>query len=76
MSSASVPDRGWGWPLNAKAPHFFVSGRSLCGRWMYYGPLEDARSVDGDCKACTKAMHRLPEPPATPAPEPRPEVRH
>lgn len=50
-------DEGWGWPLLAKKPHFFVKGVSLCRRWMFMGLLSDdlePRSLD--CVACTKKL--------------------
>ena len=32
------PDEGWWQPRDAKRYHYFVAGRSLCGRWGKYGP--------------------------------------
>lgn len=50
------PSEGWGFPGNGKRWHYFINGRSLCGKWAFFGPLEaddgEARSVD--CRACSK----------------------
>jgi hypothetical protein len=49
-------DQGWGVPLNTKKAHYFVNGRSLCSRWMFFGWLEDSHHDHPDnCKACMKA---------------------
>lgn len=49
-------DKGWGFPLKANRAHYFVGGRSLCKRWLYFGDLEDAHHDHPDnCLAC---MHK------------------
>jgi len=55
--------RGWAWPDNAAKSHYFINGRSLCGRWMFLGePLAEDHpgGLRNDCKACTQrlAKHR------------------
>jgi hypothetical protein len=39
--------RGWGWPTNSKKAHYFFDGRSLCGKWGFFGDVDDA---DGSSK--------------------------
>lgn len=49
----------WGWPLNSRKAHVFVEGRSLCGKWLFFGAgnqehdegLSEAPGRD-DCCAC------------------------
>ena len=57
--SETTPTEGWGWPLNARKAHYFLEGRSLCMRWMFFGTLvpdpADKTSPD-DCKTCTKRL--------------------
>ncbi|NLF16898.1 MAG: hypothetical protein GX595_06520 [Lentisphaerae bacterium] len=49
--------KGWGWPLNARAAHYFVNGRSLCGRWGYTGPIEDTNHTsDINCATCRRKL--------------------
>lgn len=47
------PD-GWAFPLGASKAHYFVDGRSLCGRWdasVWDIPANDDVSVN-DCAEC------------------------
>jgi len=56
------PRKGWGFPLNSKRAHYFVDGRSLCGKWMFFGDLEDFNDDSSDnCTACKKALKKLRE---------------
>lgn len=59
--SAKV-DRGWGWPMNSKKAHYFIEGRSLCGKWGFFGDLtaNEAHSPD-DCADCTKRRAKMVE---------------
>ncbi len=52
-----VPE-GWAWPLNARKAHYFVGRKSLCGKWIFFGRLQDDDGKDGpmDCKACTRKL--------------------
>jgi len=49
---------GWAWPGLARKAHFFREGRSLCGRWLYTGPLcqnqveDDMAPGREDCWKC------------------------
>lgn len=48
---------GWGWPGRANKAHYFRDGRALCGRWMYFGPLDgDRRHSTVDCVVCTRKL--------------------
>ncbi|MBA7491660.1 hypothetical protein ES702_02208 [subsurface metagenome] len=54
--------RGWGWPRNSRKTHYFIDGRSLCGKWMFFGKLEDSQDNSPDnCVSCTKAIKKLRE---------------
>ncbi len=50
---------GWHWPANAKKAHYFEGGRSLCGRWLFFGFQEQSQergdeSGHDDCRPCWK----------------------
>ena len=49
---------GWGWPGNAKKAHYFVDGRSLCGRWLFFGqPTQNqGASSPDDCRECARRV--------------------
>lgn len=48
---------GWGFPLNSKKAHYFIEGRSLCGKWFFMGELEEGNDESSDnCTACKKAL--------------------
>lgn len=52
---------GWGLLINSKKWHYFVNGRSLCGRWLCLslGDLERGNNSSPDnCKACQKKLKR------------------
>ena len=55
--------KGWAWPLNARAAHFFIAGRSLCGRWIFFGRVspDDGRDGPLDCKTCSRKIKKLRE---------------
>lgn len=57
MGEVAEP-RGWGWPMNSRKAHYFEAGRSLCGRWMFWGRdlLDDVARSPDDCAACWKAL--------------------
>lgn len=50
---------GWGWPESSRKAHYFVDGRSLCGKWLFSGlPVKnqsDPSSPD-DCKVCREKL--------------------
>lgn len=52
--------QGWGQPMRAGKPHYFVDGTSLCGCWdCYGGPLEDGRARPGlDCAVCVRRFNK------------------
>lgn len=49
---------GWGWIKNSPKWHYFIDGRSLCGRWAYFDrELEQENDESPDnCTACKKAL--------------------
>lgn len=52
--------RGWHSPDGSSLAHYFVSGVSLCFRWMYTGELGVRTPIDAvagdDCVACTRRL--------------------
>lgn len=54
MASVEIKE-GWGWPGLSRKAHYFRKGRSLCGRWGYFGELEQGNDDSNDnCTACKK----------------------
>ncbi len=57
---------GWAFPSpTARKCHFFIDGRALCGKWLYWGKHYEADrnaapSTD-DCKACRTKLDALTE---------------
>ena len=52
---------GWTWLTNSKKWHYFIDGRSLCGRFMVLGrpELEQGNNNSSDnCKACVKKLEK------------------
>lgn len=48
---------GWGFPTNSQKAHYFIAGRSLCSKWMYFGELEQGNDNSSDnCIACKRAL--------------------
>jgi hypothetical protein len=48
---------GWNWLWNSTKDHYFVDGRSLCGRWMVLGnSVSDQPPSDRPCKGCSKKL--------------------
>lgn len=60
IEKALQTKRGWGWPMLSKKAHFFFDGRSLCGKWMFTGEMEDNNhdSVD-NCAICKKKHKQI-----------------
>lgn len=57
-----VLERGWGWPAKSKKAHFFLANdqKSLCGKWLYWGPREDTTHESPDnCAGCKKSRAKL-----------------
>ena len=49
--------KGWGWPALSKKAHYFTDGRSLCGKWLFWGQLEEGN--DGSPDNCAQCKRRL-----------------
>ena len=57
--SDEQPKEGWGWPARSKKAHWFINGISICGKWMYTGPMTPEQGGAGgpdDCKECCKRL--------------------
>ena len=50
---------GWGFPLNSKKSHYFVNGRSLCGKWLFFGHVDPANDDRYEkCSICLKRLRK------------------
>jgi hypothetical protein len=56
---------GWGFPPNSRKAHYFVKedeelfGRSLCGKWLFAGELEEGNGDSLDnCVLCIKKLKK------------------
>lgn len=47
---------GWKWLVNSTKAHYFVDGKSLCGRWLTFSKGYEKGNIDSpdNCKACVK----------------------
>ncbi|MHC4620354.1 MAG: hypothetical protein ACYTEQ_21605 [Planctomycetota bacterium] len=46
---------GWGLPALSRRWHYFVNGKSLCGRWLFTGPVESGNNDSLDnCATCRR----------------------
>ena len=53
---------GWRWPALSRKAHYFIEGRSLCGKWLFFGDSQGkglAFKGDDDCAACFKKQQAL-----------------
>lgn len=51
------PKEGWGFAINWRKAHYIVDGRSLCGKWLYFGTLEQGKDKSPDnCLACVRRL--------------------
>ena len=53
-----IVKEGWAYLSNSLKCHYFKDGRSLCGRWAYFGnEFEQGNDDSSDnCKACRKKL--------------------
>jgi len=55
-----MDNRGWRWPPRARKAHYFVDGRSLCGRWGYGGTaLDNYHDSPHNCVVCKRRREKL-----------------
>lgn len=49
---------GWGWPANSTRVHYFREGRSLCGKWAFFGELDKSIDLPASdyCGPCAKKL--------------------
>lgn len=54
------PKQGWGWPLNTKKSHYFVGGRSLCGKWgaMMLELNDNKHKSPDNCAECKRKREK------------------
>ena len=56
--------QGWAFPLRSRKWHYFVEGRSLCGRWLFLGGIyasgqKENACRDDDCRGCEKKLAKV-----------------
>ena len=58
MSQEQKPrTEGWSWLLNGGTKdHYFVNGRSLCGKWGIIGYGDCDETSDNPCATCLKKL--------------------
>lgn len=50
---------GWGWPPLSKKAHYFDGGRSLCGKWLFLGVVEQGGDESPDnCQQCRRELEK------------------
>lgn len=56
----SIQLKGWGWPGASKKAHYYNNdARSLCGKWIYTGVLEEGNDNSSDnCAECKKRLQK------------------
>jgi len=52
-------NEGWGWLINSRKWHYFVGGRSLCGRWLAPWLKELEQGNDNSPDNCAECKRRL-----------------
>ena len=52
---------GWSWLFNSRVDHYFVDGKSLCGRWGILGYGECSEWSNNPCKTCMKKLNKRKE---------------
>jgi len=50
---------GWTWLWNSRKRHYFLDGRSLCGRFLLLGHPELKHSNDDSPDNCTACRRKL-----------------
>lgn len=58
------PMFGWGWPSRSKKAHVFSGGRSMCGKWGFFGSVDAITKVmvethdrgPDDCVECSRKL--------------------
>lgn len=62
LESVSFDELSEGWKglANTRKHHYFVEGRSLCGRWLNFGSINENEQSDTqqnfDCKGCWQQL--------------------
>ncbi|MGB9825256.1 MAG: hypothetical protein ACPLRU_01170 [Desulfofundulus sp.] len=54
--------QGWAWLINSRKWHYFIDGKSLCGKYLLIGSPELEQGNDDspeNCAACRKALKKL-----------------
>ena len=57
----ATSDEGWAEPTKSRKYHYFRNGRSLCGRWGFFGELqgdEPYAKSECDCRECWRRREK------------------
>lgn len=50
---------GWGFPQRSRKAHYFVNGRSLCGKWTFFGKVAEGDPGFFESKCCAKCFREF-----------------
>lgn len=51
-------NEGWSYLFNSRKEHYFVQGKSLCGKFLILGSGDCSPSAKKPCKGCLKKLER------------------
>lgn len=54
----AAPNEGWTFLHNSRRDHYFVDGRSLCGKYAYFGPIDNKTNGNPECADCLKRLKK------------------
>ena len=53
-----MKNSGWTWIYNSKVDHYFINGKSLCGKWMLFCACYE-ETTNNPCKKCLAKLKKL-----------------
>ncbi len=60
MGKRMMPQEGWGKPGHSDEAHYFVTTRSLCGKWALFSSTLQADPLKGhpNCEECMSKLEK------------------